>query len=292
MDFGSHASFGSAATHLSRTHSSLAVSVQRLATGLRVGRAADDPAGLAVSVNLEVASVSQRQAMRNINDGMSMVQVAEAATGEVVDVLQRMRDLSVQSSSEGLTSDERAYLDLEYQELLGEIDRVAGSVEFNGQSLLDSGVASVSIQVGGGTGPNSRVTLSFTDMTTTSLGVDGTDIGTVGTARGNLATVDAALDTSNLARASYGAVFRRLGAAFDLAERQEVNLRSAASIIRDTDYATETTRLSALGVQVRAGVGAAASGLRALEGTTALVGGGGSGGPPVYEKGDFPEDLV
>ncbi len=292
MGLAIHGGFDRSSDFLSQTHAAVAQSMQRLSTGLRVRRAADDPAGLAVAVNLSVASSSERQAMRNINDGLSMVQVAEAATGEVVDVLQRMRSLAVQGASETLDDDGRAVLHTEFSELLSEIDRVAASTEFNGLALTDGAISSIGIQVSGGRGANSRISLGFADMRASTLGVDGLGVSTVTDAADALATLDAAIDTTNLARADYGAVFRRLEVAFDLAGRQERTLASAASVIRDTDYATETARLTGLGVQMGAGVQASAAGLRALESTASLVGGSGDSGTPVYQKGDFPEDLI
>ena len=296
MGLAIHGGFDRSSDFLSQTHAAFAQSMQRLSTGLRVRRAADDPAGLAVAVNLSVASTSERQAMRNINDGLSMVQVAEAATGEVVDVLQRMRSLAVQGASETLDDDGRAVLHTEFTELLAEIDRVAASTEFNGQALTDGGIPSMGIQVSGGGGADSRITLPFADVRAATLGVGALGVSSVADAANTLGSLDAAIDTTNVARADYGAVFRRLEIAFDLAGRQERNLASAASVVRDTDYATETARLAGLGVQMAAGVRASAAGLRALESTASLVGsggsGGGDGGTPLYQKGDFPEDLV
>ena len=231
--------------------------------------------------------------MRNIIDGQSMLQVAEAATGSVVDVLQRMRELAVQASSETLDDDGRAVLETEFSELLNEVDRVAASTEFNNQALTDGSVSSVAIHVSGGGGSDSRITLGFSDVRSATLGVAGLGVSTVTDAADALDDLDAAIDQTNVARADYGAVFRRLDAAYALAGRQERSLAGAASVIRDTDYATETARLTGLGVQMAAGVQASAAGLRALESTVALVGSGGRGrGTPVYKKGNFPKSLV
>jgi flagellin len=286
---------------ISNTHASLDASMVRISTGKRVRSAADDPAGMAVAVNLQVAAVSERQAMRNINDGMSMIQVAEGAAGETIDVLQRLRELAVQASSETLNDDGRTILESEFSELVSEVDRVASSADFNGQMLTDGSLTSVAVQVSGTSGQNSRITIELADLRTTTLGVDSSTVVSIADALSALGEVDAALDTTNLARANYGAVFRRLESAFRKAERQGVNLSSAASMLRDVDYAQETTKLATLGLQLAGSIEAASGGLRALESTAALVGNGGRRGgtaqarvsqPPLYEKGDFPEDLI
>ena len=123
---------------LNRTTQRLGTSLERISSGMRINRAADDAAGLGVATNLETAVISQEQGIRNANDGISIIQTAESASNEVTDILQRMRELAVQSASETLDDDERAYIADEFEELQDEINRIASSTQFNGVSLSDN----------------------------------------------------------------------------------------------------------------------------------------------------------
>ena len=120
---------------LTQTTKSLSKSLLRISSGLRINSASDDAAGLSVATSLQTDAISLRQAMRNANDGISVVQTAETAADEITDILQRLRELAVQSASETLSDNERSYIDDEYQELVSEIDRIASATEFNGVSL-------------------------------------------------------------------------------------------------------------------------------------------------------------
>jgi flagellin len=284
---------------LSRTQLQLGRSISHVATGQRVHRASDDAAGLAVAVNLESTSVSARQAVRNINDGMSMLQVSESAAGQAVDLLQRMRDLAIQAASETLDDVGRGVLQEEFGQLIFELDRVAGVSEFNGTRLADGSTATAQVQVGTHGDSANRIQLSFMDLTAANLGVDSASVDTVTDALSALSPIDGAVDQVNQSRAELGALWSRLEASLGLAESRSVSFAAAASVIRDTDYATETSRMTRLQMQAKAGVSAYATGLRALATTTSLIGGGsgssgsgGGGGVPTYEKGDFPADMI
>ena len=148
---------------------------------------------------------STRVAMRNANDGISIIQTAEGAQNEVVDILQRMRELAVQSSSETLHDDERAYIQDEVAELEEEVDRLAAVTEFNGIQLGDGTTTQVSVQVGVANASSSRITIDLGDLTSTTLGVNGTDLSTSSAARDAIDVIDAALNTMNGYRSDLGA---------------------------------------------------------------------------------------
>ena len=135
-----------ASGRLGRTNKGLSESLAKISSGMRINKAADDAAGLGVATNLETQVLSTRQAMRNTNDGISIIQTAESATNEVVDILQRMRELAIQSASETLDDDERAYIQDEFEELQDEIQRIASSTQFNGVSLTNASNTTLDVQ--------------------------------------------------------------------------------------------------------------------------------------------------
>ena len=158
--------------NLSNTGRSLGKAFERVSSGLRVNSAADDAAGLGVAENLEAASRSARVAMRNTNDGISVVQTAEGATSEVGNILKRMRELAVQSSPETLDTTERGYIQDEFTALTAEVDRIAEVTEFNGLKLTNNDNTSLAIQVGVNNSTNDRISITMGDLRSTALGVD------------------------------------------------------------------------------------------------------------------------
>ena len=171
-----------AINNLNRTNGSLADTFGRISSGLRINKAADDAAGLAVAENLDAHTRSLAVAKRNANDGIGMVQVAEGATNEVAELLKRMRELAVQSSSETLASTERNYLVTEFDELKSEMDRIAVTTEFNGVGLTrgtSSGSSTnLSIQVGLNGTANDRIQIDLSDLQATALGLQATVVST------------------------------------------------------------------------------------------------------------------
>lgn len=290
---------------VNRSNSALGRTLERLASGKRVRRAADDPAGLAVAVNLSTTDLATRRAMKNMNDGVSLIQIAEGAASATIDVLQRMRELAVQSSSETLATSDRGSVQAEYGGLMLEIDRVASDAEFNGISLANGGIAGITVHVGGGTGLSHRVSVQLGDLRASSLGVDSTSVSTLTVAQSALDDLDGALDSVNGVRSRLGASHNRLLSALHHAEIYRANLASARSRIEDADMGFETSRLVMESLRSAGGVAALRGGLRSLETSRGLLassspsgvgsvpgGGGGGGGVPPYEKGDFPEDLI
>ena len=252
----SNASANRAMTQLSKTGRSLASSFQRISSGLRISKAADDAAGMGVAENLKVAYKSAKVAQRNIGDGVSMIAVAEGASAEVGSILGRMRELAVQSASETLGDDERAYIQDEYVALSAEVDRIANVTAFNGQALTDGSVTPVGVQVGIGATANDQVDITMGDLTGATLGVDtgSLDMSTSTGASSAITAIDSAIAMVSGYRSDYGAVENRLGSALNNLETFVETTQSAESQIRDADFAYETAELSKNQVLQQAGV--------------------------------------
>jgi len=248
-----------AAGNLAQTNKALSTTLGRISSGLRVNSAADDAAGLGVATNLETDAKSTTQAMRNANDGISIIQTAESASNEVVDILQRMRELAVQSSSETLDDDERSYLADEYDELNDEIARIANVTEFNGIDLADGTTSTVDVQVGIQNNTSSRITIELGDLTTTTLGLTASvTLASVTGAQAAIDTIDAALDSVNGFRSDLGSVQNRLDSAINNSQAYLEALSSAQSAIQDADFAHETSEMTKMQIMQQAGVAALA----------------------------------
>ncbi len=227
-------------------------SLEKLSSGLRINRAADDAAGLAVSEKMRSQVRGFMQAMRNAQDGISLIQTAEGALNETHSVLQRMRELAVQAASDTLTDDDRAQLQLEVAELLSEVDRIATGITFNTQALLDGTYSAKVLQVG----PNSgeTITITIADMQAASgLSVDGVDISDQTGADGALASIDAAIETVSGERATLGAIQNRLEHTVASLGVSAENLQAAESRIRDVDMALEMTQFTRSQILIQAG---------------------------------------
>jgi flagellin len=212
----------------------------RLSSGLRIATASDDAAGLGISERMRSQIRSLAVAGRNAQDGVSLVQTAEGAMQEISNNLSRMRELAIQGANGTLTTADRATLDTEYQELISEIDRIATQTTFNGVSLLNS-TSTVGIQVG--TQANETITVTFADVTAATLSLTG-DVTTASNASGELATLDAAIDSVTTARGQMGATQNRMQSAIASIANARENLAAAESRIRDVDVAHETADLS------------------------------------------------
>ncbi|MCK6528554.1 flagellin FliC [Myxococcota bacterium] len=241
-----------------RTQKRLAENYQRLSSGLRINRAADDAAGLAVSEGLRSTIASAKVAVRNANDAISVVQTAEGAMGQIGSILSRMRELAVESSSETLADTERAYLETEFDALIDEIDRLASVTDFNGTTLIDGtfSASAMDVQVGANNSANDRISVTIGDMTSATLGVDtaSATIATATDAQSAIDAIDTALDSVATARAGLGASQNRLSSALDSLATQIENLTSAESQIRDVDFAEETADFNRNQVFSQAGI--------------------------------------
>ena len=260
--------------NLSNTGRSLGKAFERVSSGLRVNSAADDAAGLGVAENLEAASRSARVAMRNTNDGISVVQTAEGATSEVGNILKRMRELAVQSSSETLDTTERGYIQDEFTALTAEVDRIAQVTEFNGLNLTDgTSNTSLSIQVGVNNTTNDRISITMGDLTASTLGVGTSQmsLNSVASAQSAITDLDTALDSVNGYRSSYGAVQNRLTDSLVNLEVYSENLVAAESRIRDADFAHETAEMAKLPIMQQAGLSVLSQTGAAQQGVLSLI---------------------
>jgi flagellin len=224
-------------------------SLEKLSTGLRINRAADDAAGLSVSEQLRTQVRGLNMGARNCQDGISLINIAEGALIEVEAMLQRMRELSIQAASDTLTSVERNYIQIEVDQLTAEVDRIVNSTQYNSQKLLN-GDAPWGTPPGGvlHIGPNNdptadSLTFQMASVTSTSLGIDATSMTLMSQTDATLgiASLDEALTSVNELRANLGAMTNRLEHALVNQENQEQNMQAAESVIRDADFALETT---------------------------------------------------
>ncbi len=205
-----------AQNNLKRTQLDQARSMGRLSSGLRINRAGDDAAGLAISENLKAQIRSLGQAERNANDGISLLQTAEGSMNEVSGILTRMRELAMQSSTDTVGDSERAFVQQEFSALMEEIDRIANVTEFNGTQLLDGSATGLDFQVGIRDTANDRITVAIADMRSAALGTGGggAAIGTAGVdsranAQASLDIIDAAIQDVSAGRAGIGAAGRQ-----------------------------------------------------------------------------------
>jgi flagellin len=239
--------------HLYNSTMAFGKSMEKLSSGLRINRAGDDAAGLAISENLKADIRALDQAARNAADGISLVQTAEGALDEVSSILLRMKELAEQSLNGTLTDTDRGYLDSEYTALTDEIDRIANGTEFNGVSLLD-GSLTVDIQVGINTSANDQVAVSqSTALDSTTIGL-GTGIGSASDAATAMDEIDDAITEVVTARGDFGAVQNRLETSIRNINMTSENLSAANSRIRDVDVAAETSRMTSFQILQQAGV--------------------------------------
>ena len=233
---------------------SLNRSVERLSSGLRVTRAADDAAGLGLSESLRAQIRSINQATRNASDGISLTQIADGAAATIGSLLARLRELSSQSASGTVGNTERSYIDQEFVALRSEIDRIAQVTEFNGQALTSGSSISFSIAIGFRSGSGNTLSLDLNDITTTSLGLSSVNVSTSANATSALANVDNAISAIATARAEYGSVQNRFEATIANLQVTSENLTAAESRIRDADIALETSLFTKNQILVQAGI--------------------------------------
>ncbi len=232
---------------------SLSTAMERLSTGKRINSAKDDAAGMAISSSMTAQVRGMNQAIRNANDGISLAQTAEGALGEVSNMLQRVRELSVQSAS-GTYSDttDRANLNAEVIQLRAQMDSILTNTKFNEVGVFDYGTAAattgntIDIQVGAGSGAANQVTLTkpFIDKDNITATTEPLDVSTAAKAKTTLDNVDLALKDINTARANLGAGQNRLQSVVNNLTTNVTNLTDAKSRIEDADFSTETTALA------------------------------------------------
>lgn len=261
---------------IGKTNNALGQSLSKLAAGLRINKAADDAAGLAISEQLSAQISSLDQAARNVGAGSALLRTAEGGLGQIGDLIGRARELAVQASTGTVNDEQRQTLNREFQATLQEIDRITGTTEFNGQDLLTGelgpGVADpISVQAGTRDTQADRIALNAIESSdTASLGIANEDILTAENARNALAPLDSALQQVTSNRASVGALENRLESTVANIAVARENLMAAEEQIRGLDYAAESSRQAGLAVLQQAGLSALQQGIRQQEN---LIGG-------------------
>lgn len=266
-------------TALGANNSAMSKSLEKLSTGLRVNRAQDDAAGLAVSEQMRTQIRGLGKAKSNAQDGIALLQIAEGAAGEITNILQRQRELAVQASNDTLTSTERKYLDNEFQSLSKEINRIASSTNYNGMNLLDGSSKSFgAVNMSGGSvaagmtayttdgsltskpftlhvGPNNKlqtdgttstdeIAISYAALTQSSLGLTTSSITTQAGSSDTIDKLDSAIKSVNEVRSNLGTYINRLEYTVSNISNLEYNTTDAESRIRDVDFAQETTNFT------------------------------------------------
>ncbi len=244
--------------HLSATQNQLQKSIERISSGLRIIRASDDAAGLAISEQMRADIRSMNQAIRNANDGVSMLQTAEGALNEVSGMLTRMRELAEQAATGTVGDAQKKTLDSEFQQLMSEIDRIAEVTEFNGTKLINGDLSSGSadaatFQIGIQATANDRLAVDIDSMKTEELAISGVVISTAGLAQSALAKIDSAIAQVASQRGTIGAVQNRLERTIANLSISAENLTAAESQVRDVDMALEMAAFTKNQIMSQAG---------------------------------------
>jgi len=265
----------SAQRALGVTKNNLDSNFRKLSTGERITRASDDAAGLAISEKLKSHIRGLRQAKRNSDDGISLIQTAEGGLNEVSSIIIRLRELAIQAASDTVGETERGFSNIEFQNLKDEIQRISESSEFNGRKLLDGSGGLVEIQVGIHNDPtNDRIKYdsTTTDASMETLGIDGETIANKEGAQLSLDKLDKALVRINGVRANLGALQNRLQSASTNIMVTEENFSAANSRIRDVDVAAETADLAKNNILTQAGVSVLAQANQSTSAALKLIG--------------------
>lgn len=272
--------------HLASTQSSMATTIQRLSSGLRINSAKDDAAGLAVAEGMTSQIRGLGVAIRNANDGISLAQTAEGALGQITDNLQRVRELAVQSSNEVMSDNERLHIQKEVDQLIEEVNRIVSTTEFNGQKLLDGTTATLNIQVG----PNGtdQIAINLTDISTVNAMAAAAapasalaaapatvvvDVTTAAAAVAAITDIDDDIDDVVGHRATLGAVQNRFESVIANLTNYTENLQAARSRIMDTDFAAETAEMTRNQILSQAGTSMVAQANQVPQGVLSLLGG-------------------
>jgi flagellin len=231
---------------LSANQSSLSTSFQRLSSGMRINTAADDAAGLAIAEQMKADIRSYSVAERNTLNAVSMAQTAEGALSQVTAILQRLRELSVQSANGDLTANDRGYLDSEFQAMKAEVTRIVDSTKFNGKDLLSGAANPIDFQVGIDNTASDRLTVTFGNVSLTTLGINASTVGgaTPTSSQAAIDEVDAAIAIVSSRRADFGAALNRMQVTVSNLQSMRTNLSAAHSRIRDVDVAEESSQLA------------------------------------------------
>jgi len=256
---------------LGLTQSTLSKSTEKLSSGYKVNRAADDAAGLAISEKMRRQIRGLTQASANAQDGISAVQTAEGALNEVHDMLQRMNELAVKAANDTNQSEDQDYINMEVQALKSEINRVASTTTFNQQNLLDGSFTGKHLQVGAESGQ--YIDISINKMSASGLGIGATfSVSSQGAASAAIGTIKTAIKSLNSQRSALGAVQNRLEHTIKNLDNVVENTTAAESQIRDTDMATEMVKYSNSNILAQAGQSMLAQSNQSNQGVLSLLG--------------------
>ncbi len=256
------------------TTGTLAKATEKLSSGYKINRAADDAAGLAISEKMRRQIRGLTQASANAQDGVSVVQTAEGALEEVHSMLQRMNELAIKASNDTLTSEDRSYIQQEVSALVSEIDRTASTTQFNNQFLLDGSFTGKQLQVGSENNANDRIAISIMAMTSAGIGINGLEVsGTAGADSANeaITKIKSAITAVSKQRSDLGAIQNRLEHTIKNLDNIAENTQSAESAIRDTDMATEMVRYSSANIIAQAGQSMLAQANQSKQGVMSLL---------------------
>ncbi|MCR4419341.1 MAG: flagellin [Clostridia bacterium] len=239
--------------NLTVTNTALSKSMEKLSSGLRINRAADDAAGLAISEKMRGQVRGLAQAIRNAQDGISLIQTAEGALNETHAILQRMRELAVQAANDTNTDEDRTQLQAEVTQLIQELTRIANNTEFNTKKLLNGSLAGTGLIFHIGANAGQTVTLTINNMTATGLSVNTVNISTQSGANTAISAIDTAIEQVSTQRANLGAMQNRLEHTINNLSVAKENLTAAESRIRDVDMAEEMMAFTRNQILMQAG---------------------------------------
>lgn len=245
--------------------------LERLSTGYRINRAGDDPAGLAISEKMRGQISGLNMASKNIQDGISMVQTAEGALNETHAMLQRMRELSVQAANDTLTDDDRARIDVEFQELKKEVTRISTDTEFNTRKLLNGDNATTPLKIQAGANAGQTIDLTMNDMSADAIGITDASIATRDEADASISTLDAAIKSVSMERSRLGAYQNRMEHAYHVNVNTAENVTAAESRIRDADIAKEMMNFTKANILQQAAQYAMAMHMQTAQGMLQLL---------------------
>lgn len=256
---------------LGLTASTQSKSTEKLSSGYKINRAADDAAGLAISEKMRRQVRGLTQASLNAQDGISCVQTAEGALNEVHDMLQRMNELAVKAANGTNQSEDQSYIQKEVDNLISEIDRVATTTTFNEKMLLDGSFSKVSLQVGAESAAGNQISMTIASMNASGLGVDAASVTSTAVAKTAIGLVKTAITKLNEQRADLGAVQNRLEHTVNNLDNVVENTTAAESRIRDTDMASEMVKYSNNNILAQAGQAMLAQSNQANQGVLSLL---------------------
>jgi flagellin len=279
MQINTNLGANNAYRNLNNTQNDLSKSLEKLSSGLRINRAADDAAGMSIATALGSQVSGLDQAGRNTQDGISVIQTMDGALGQVTSILQRMRDLAVQGSNGANSAEAQTAIEGEAKSLGQELDRVTTNTKFGDKALLDGTSATMDIQVGANAGADNKITINLADLTTDLAAVAGAnntgtgkfDISTGTLAQGTITTIDDALTAVSTKRSDLGATQNRLESAAKTVAIAKENLSAAQSRIQDTDMAAEMVKYTKAGILSQAGTAMLAQANQSGQGVLSLL---------------------